>query len=146
MPHAHVPACEQVSAAWGLHEVHVVPLTPQVEGERWLHVVPVQQPSGHEVASQTHWPPRQCWPPAQGAPPPQEHVPAVEQLSACVESHAAHTAPPMPQVVNVGPWHSVPVQQPSAQVAEQLEHAPSHVSPTGHAWQTCPPLPHAVTS
>lgn len=42
--------------------------------------------------------------------------------------------------------HCVPLQQPAGQMPEQLEQAPSQVSPGAQAEQACPPRPHADTS
>ncbi len=90
-----------MSAEAVLHATHVAPADPQVASERVLHVVPLQQPLGHDVPSHTHRPARQRWPAAHGPWPPQLHWPAV-QPSARFASHAEQACPPVPHVVALG--------------------------------------------
>jgi hypothetical protein len=58
VPHAHSPFGHE-SAVPAAQTSHVAPLGPHVEMESDLHVVPSQQPSGHDVASHTQRPPTQ---------------------------------------------------------------------------------------
>lgn len=75
---------------------HATPLAPQVASVGALHTEPVQQPVGHDVASQTQAPPTQRWPLAQAAPLPQRQAPCTEQVSALLGSQATHIAAPIP--------------------------------------------------
>jgi len=86
--------------------------------------LPLQQPLGHEAASQTHCPlPLHAWPAAQAAqaapPLPHEELDSLESDS---------QLPPLQQ-----PGHDVPPH----------EHAPpEHACPPAHALQAAPPAPH----
>jgi len=67
---------------------------------------PLQQPCGHEVASQTHWP--------------------VAMLHSLPDGHAPHATPPAPHEVLLSlesASHDVPLQQP-AHAAPPHEHTP----------------------
>ena len=75
---------------------------------------PEQHPSGHEVPSHMHVPPRQRWPFRQDASLPQRQVPAAEQLSARM-SQATHVEPSSPHVVSERVLHRLPSQQPLGQ-------------------------------
>jgi hypothetical protein len=55
-PQVHAPAAEHPSAIARLHAPHVAPGAPQVFTENGVHASPLQQPSGHDVASHTHEP------------------------------------------------------------------------------------------
>jgi hypothetical protein len=141
VPHRHVPLVSHRSAASALHAMHDSPPVPQVAGPRTSHVVPLQHPAGHEVASQMHAPAMHRWPLLHAVFPPQVHAPPAEQPSVSVASHITHAAPPAPHVAGLAGWHSVPEQHP-------LEHwhplhAPAaHVSPDGHALHALPAAPH----
>jgi hypothetical protein len=65
VPHSQRPAAEHALENVGSQVEQAPPGTPQVETERGLHRAPLQQPAGHEVASQTQEPPAQRWPEAQ---------------------------------------------------------------------------------
>jgi hypothetical protein len=122
-PHLHCPP-EQVSVLLRSQLAQVVPLRPQaptVGGA--VHALPVQQPVGQEVASQTHAPPLQRWPAPQGALPPHLHWPPA-QLSALLRSQATQLTPPVPQVVVLGVLQLVPAQQPLAQDVALQRQAP----------------------
>jgi hypothetical protein len=89
---------------------------------------PLQQPSGHEVASQTHCPiPLHSWP----------------------DGHAAQTAPPEPHEVFdslVGASHlSLAVQQPGQDVPAQEQAPLVQFSPGAQELHAPPPVPHCVT-
>ncbi len=92
-----------------------------------MHVLPLQQPVGHDVASHTHWPlPLHSWPDAQAphATPPVPHDPLDSPANS---SH-------VPDAVQ-HPGHDVPAQ----------EHAPlAQDSPVPQAEQALPPVPHWV--
>lgn len=85
---------------------------------------PLQQPLGHEVASQTHWP---------------------LLLHSCPDEHAPHAAPPAAQDETdslVSDSHVVPSQQPEQDDPPQV-HAPlEHACPEPHAAHAPPPVPH----
>jgi hypothetical protein len=93
-------------------------------------VLPLQQPSGHELASQIHWP--------------------VLLLQAWFVPHAAQLAPPVPH----DPFDSAakashvpvvpPTQQPFGHVVPSHEQAPWLVShrPFAQDTQAAPPFPH----
>jgi hypothetical protein len=117
-------------AAWASHAKHDDPAPPQFIVERTSHVVPLQQPAGHDVASQMQLPPAQRCPPPHCAPLPQVQAPFVaSQPSALEGSHATHTDPWAPQVAVVaGVTHVVPSQHPLHD--PQLEHVP---------WKHCCP-------
>jgi hypothetical protein len=78
-------------------------------------VVPLQQPVGQFVLSQTQTPFTQCWPAAQGEPvEPQTHAPLV-QLSAVIPQ-ATQVRPLLPHAVMLLPATQVPLaQQPPLQ-------------------------------
>ncbi len=87
---------------------------------------PLQQPFGHEVASQTHWP--------------------VLVLHSWPVAHAAHAAPPAPHEVfdslESGSHVVPPLQQPAHEPPPH-EHVPfEHESPVPHALHAAPPVPH----
>ncbi len=68
---------------------------------------PLQQPFGHETASQTHWP--------------------VVLLHSCPDGHAAHAAPPVPHVpFDSEPYetHVLPLQQPFGHEVALHTHCP----------------------
>lgn len=142
VPHRQAPSAEQSSAVSALHATQVEPADPHVASARVRQVAPSQHPSGQDMASHTHKPPRQRWPAPHAAWAPHLHWPSA-QLSACVASQAKQACPPVPQVgADAGSLHVVPEQQPFGHT--QPLHAPAvHVSPCGHAAQAWPALPHA---
>jgi hypothetical protein len=145
LPQWHVPLLSQVSFASGSHARHEDPAGPQLERVRVSHVVPWQQPSGHDVPSHTHSPAAQRWPATQDALPPQVHVPLVaEHPSVSAASHAMHTLPPAPHVAALGgAWHSSPVQQPSGHW-QPVQTPAMHASPVGQGAQATPAPPHCA--
>jgi hypothetical protein len=87
-------------------------------------VLPLQQPLGHEVALQTHWPmPLHCWPAAQ----------------------ATHAVPPLPHEVFDSAENGSqvdPLQQPAQELVPPHEHEPAlQVSPEPQAAHATPPTP-----
>ena len=78
VPHRQSPAAEQLSER-ASHATQLAPALPQVVTERFEQVVPVQQPLGHEVASQAQAPLTQRWPVPQAGPAPHEQEPASVQ-------------------------------------------------------------------
>lgn len=133
VPHWQVPLAEHVSARTESHVTHVAPAAPQLPSARVLHVVPSQQPSGHDVESQTHCPARQRWPVAHVAPPPHVQAPAVHP-SAALASHALHAPAAVPHVVTVALLHVSPEQQPSGHT-QPLQTPPLHCSVAPQAAQ-----------
>lgn len=114
-----------------------------------MQLFPLQQPPGHEVASQTHAPaaPAQCWPTGQVPPFPHRHWPLKLQLLLRIGSHVLQTCPLLPHWLSVGGLtQPEPAQQPSGQVILLhpahcwllQEFPPPH---TAHAW---PFFPHWV--
>jgi hypothetical protein len=90
-------------------------------------VLPLQQPIGHEVASQTHCPVGlHSWPFPQ----------------------ATQAAPALPHEVFDSPEngsHVVPLQQPAHEAVLPHEHWPAlHESPEPHAAQALPPMPQSA--
>jgi hypothetical protein len=115
------------------------PPVPQLALLGALHVVPVQQPVEHEVASHTHAPPTQRWPTPHAAPAPHWQPPAA-QLSARVVSQVAQPPPAVPHAVVDGVWQTLPLQQPLGQLAALHTHAPpTHACPAPQG----APVPHA---
>jgi len=84
-----------------------------------------QHPLGHEAPLQAQTPSTHAVPLAQAAPVPHRHCPAVEQVSAEISSHAAHAAPPLPQVARARGWQRPPAQHPSGQLVALQLPAPS---------------------
>jgi hypothetical protein len=132
---------EQVSARTVSQATHVAPAVPQVPNARVLHVAPSQQPSGHDVESQTHCPARQRWPVVHAALPPHVQAPAVHPSAALV-LHAVHAPAAVPHVVTDAEWHVSPEQQPSGHT-QPLHTPPLHCSVAPQGAQALPPLPQA---
>jgi hypothetical protein len=106
------------------HATQVDPALPQVASDRVSHVVPWQQPLGHDVASQVHRPETQRWPPAHAGPVPHAQVPFAPQWSALVGSQATQVPPPMLQVASDGTLHVDPWQQPAGHEDASQTQAP----------------------
>ena len=66
-PHAHPPLA-QVSLSARSQVRHLPPLVPQALGSFTAQKLPLQQPLGQLLESQTQAPLTQCWPSAQGPP------------------------------------------------------------------------------
>jgi len=136
--HAQRPSV--VSQSPFAQAAQAAPAAPQREADcvaASTHVVPLQQPNGQELASQTH-----C--PMVLSPGVLSHSrPAV---------HVPYAAPPVPHDVldsdayrthvPVGP----PLQQPFGHEVESQTHCPVplHSCPAGHAAHAAPPAPHEV--
>jgi hypothetical protein len=104
-----------------------------------MHVVPEQQPAGHDTASQMQAPPKQRRPAPQAAPAPHWQVPAAEQLSAVDGSQATQLLPPEPQVAALAVTQTPLAQQPVGHDCALHTHAPpTQVVPAPHAG----PRPH----
>lgn len=97
-PQAQAPVSVQESAVVSEHATHAEPAAPHCCSERAMHALFLQQPFGHEVASQTHCPPAHFWPAAHAAPVPHAQPPALEQPSALVASQPTHKAPLVPHL------------------------------------------------
>jgi hypothetical protein len=80
--------------------LHAPPLAPQLPSDGTAQVLPLQQPVGHDVASQAHAPATQRWPLPHAGPLPHVHAPANEQVSAFVASQATHLLAPIPHALN----------------------------------------------
>lgn len=122
-PHAHEPFTHALDPC-ASHAMHEAPPVPHAARLGALHVAPAQHPFGHEVASQTHVPPRQRCPAPHAAAPPQLQAPPL-QLSARLGSHAPHAAPPAPHAAADGLVHAPPAQHPFGQEAGPQAAAPS---------------------
>ncbi len=164
LPHWHAPPVEQLSAVVGSHTEQLPPSTPHEPRPGIAHVVPLQQPLGQDVASQTHTWPRHLWPAAHADPVlPQAQVPP-GQLSA-TGPQLIQEAPAAAHVVEEKGVQVFPEQHPPGQdVASQTQlpwkhrwpathaaptlqvHCPAvHPSPLlPHDWQAPPFVPQAV--
>lgn len=81
-----------------------------------MHVLPLQQPVGHDTASQRHAPETQRWPLAHIAAPPHVQAPLALHPSARMP-HDVHEAPAGPHAAAVrGDWQVEPEQHPSGHV------------------------------
>jgi hypothetical protein len=117
-----------LSHSWPVaHDPHATPAAPHevFDSDAYAsHVVPLQQPIGHEVGSQTHCPPEHSWPAA----------------------HTPHVAPPLPHSVFdslMMPWQAPPEVQQPVQVPPPHVHAPLvQASPAPHALHCAPAVPH----
>ena len=122
----HVP--EVVSHSWpDAHPVHVAPAVPHElfpSPEYGSHVLPLQQPFGHEEELHVQTPvPLQVWPVAQ----------------------AAQLTPPLPHSVSfslVSATHDPPLQQPEHEPPPQVQDPLEHESPLPHGLHAAPPVPH----
>lgn len=110
------------------HPTHVAPFVPHSLFDGVMQVLPLQQPVGHEVASQTHCP--------------------VVVLHSRPVGHAAHVAPPLPHEPFDSPEgasHVPPAVQQPLQVVPLHVHAPSvHACPEPQEPQAAPAVPHSV--
>jgi hypothetical protein len=112
------------------HEPHAAPAIPQrlvVWPAKATHVVPLQQPLRHDVASHTHALP----------------------LQRCPVTHPVQGAAPVPHAENVSAVTQLLVlvlQHPAAQTFESQTHAPPLHScvPGVHALHAVPPTPHVA--
>lgn len=85
----------QLFARTELQAVQAAPPLPHWDGvTRVTHVAPLQQPFGHVVASQTHWPETQR--PVEHAGPKPHRQEPLSQLSAERASQAVHAEPKDP--------------------------------------------------
>jgi hypothetical protein len=147
-PQPQLPVAEQLSAVMTLHATHARPADPQLVSDGGVtQVVPLQQPLGHDVPSQTQAPATQRWPVPHIGPPPHEQLPPLVQRSALLASQPTQVVAPMPQVVSEGWLQVAPEQHPLGQlVALQPLHRPAvQVCPAGQRSQTLPPAPQDVT-
>jgi hypothetical protein len=80
--------------------LHAAPFAPQLPSDGTVQVLPLQQPVGHDVASQAQAPPTQRWPLPHAGPLPHVHAPAGEQVSAFVASQAMHALAPTPHALS----------------------------------------------
>ncbi len=111
------------------HAEHDAPPAPQEpfdsEANGSHAPLAVQQPFGHDVASQTHWP---------------------LTLHSSPGAHAMHTTPPAPHEAFVSPdsaSHVPPLQHPAHDAPPQ-EHDPFvHAWPVAQALHAAPPVPHS---
>jgi hypothetical protein len=124
--HAHVPVV--VSQAPFGQEAQAAPAAPHSPAdcaEYGTHVLPLQQPFGQDVASQTHCP--------------------VVVLHSWPVAHAAQLAPAAPHdppFSDAYGTHVLPLQHPFGHdVASHTQRPPLHSWPTAHAMQTAPAAP-----
>lgn len=110
-------------SAFAPHAPQAVPALPHIAALGTTHWLPLQQPVAHDVASHRQAPLTQCRPLPHAPPMPQRQPPS-EQLSAEAGSHAAQSAPPLPQVLELTDWQAPLRQQPPSQLfAPQPLHA-----------------------
>jgi len=122
-PHVHAPAVHP--SAVMSHEPHARPTGPQNIVDGVLHIVPEQQPPGHEVASHLHAPPVHSSPIVHAVPPPQVQAPAMEHASPVpVAVQSTHVMPGAPHAVTDSEVHMDPTQQPSGQEVASQVHTP----------------------
>ncbi len=142
-PHWQAPPWHR-SAALELQLWHEAPPAPQSLGDGVTHAFCLQQPEGHDNASQTHAPPLHRWPEAHALPEPHRHVPSGPQPSALAPSQAMHAPPRVPQLCALLGRHTPPEQHPSAQLAAVQPQAPcTQAVPLSQLWHALPPEPHA---
>lgn len=132
-------------AVFGSHAVQLPPPTPQALGVGGVvQAFELQQPVGHEVASQTQAVPVQCRPGEHVGPVPQAQPPFTQAL-AVTGSQATHAPPFLPQVDGLAGLQVMPEQQPPGQLAAQPLQTPAvQVSPLPHGVQAAPPEPHCA--
>lgn len=134
VPQRHRPSAEQLSVLIGLQLTHDAPSAPHAANERVSQALPLQQPLGHDVASQTQAPDTQRWPGPHARLVPHWQAPRIEQPSALVESQIVHCAPPVPQVLTDGALQAFARQQPDAHEAASQTQAPLRQRwPAAHA-------------
>jgi len=78
-PQVQLPLASQVSLVRASHAWHAPPPVPHAVALIAVHVVPMQHPLAHEVASHTHAPDTQRWPTAHAFPAPHAHAPFAAQ-------------------------------------------------------------------
>lgn len=141
-PHWQTPPDEQLSEIWLSHGAQAVPGAPQERSERVSHVLPLQQPCGHDVASQTHCPAcEQCRPGEHESPAPHLQDPSDPQLFDTVGSHAKQVDPALPHMVTDRGSHAAPLQHPLGHEVPSHTHCPpTQRCPGAHA--VCPPHVH----
>lgn len=143
-----------------------MPHCPELWAPKGTQLVPLQQPPGQLVESQTQVPVRSHrWPGPQGAEGPQRQLPLV-QRSALAAGHARQAPPSAPQAPNDVPGRQTfPSQQPVGQLltsqmqlplrqrcpgphagpVPQVQLPPVQVSVApAHCAHAAPPLPHAA--
>jgi hypothetical protein len=108
--------------------VHAAPPVPHSEPVVGVtHVVPLQQPLGHEVALHTQAPPEQTCPAPHSGPLPHMQTPLDEHVLA-TEPQATQALPPMPHnETRGGDTHVAPEQHPVGQdAASHTQVPPTH--------------------
>ena len=121
-PHLQAPLVH-LSEDVELQATQLMPLTPQaVNAEGVLQVLPLQQPSEHEVESHTQVVPLQRCPGAQLAPLPHWQLPFVHAF-ARTGSHAMQVAPAVAQVPVDCALQVEPVQHPEGHEVESQTQA-----------------------
>jgi hypothetical protein len=145
-PQEQAPATQE-SVVTGLHCVQETPMAPQAAAVGVMQRLPLQQPFGQLVASQTQRP-TQRWPAWQGNPLPQPQAPP-RQLSASSGSQGAQAPAATPHALVVGGLkHTAPWQQPAGQelmLQTLVTHAwLVHDSVVLQTLQRAPPEPQAA--
>lgn len=145
-PQPHPPSPWHREAVTGLHAAQLLPRAPQLAAVVGVtQVLPLQQPLGQLVASQTQVVPLHTWPGWQAGPVPHAHWPPTQALLVGA-THAWQKAPPVPHWLAV--WLPGPTQLPLAQqpLAHVAAPQPSHawlVQAPAQPWQATPPRPHS---
>jgi hypothetical protein len=128
--HEQVPfVASQTPLAHALHAAPAVPHSAADCDVNGTQVLPLQQPVGHDVASQMH-------------------ADAVFEHS-CPDPHDPHVAPPVPHeevVCDAYGTQVFPLQQPFAHEVASQTHCPLplHSWPAAHAAHAAPPEPHEL--
>jgi hypothetical protein len=111
------------------HAVHPEPPAPHIPvALPGSHVLPEQQPFGHEVPLHTHAPSTHTCSAVHFGPDPQTHAPALEQPLASAPQDT-HAAPAVPHASTDATSHTLPWQHP---VGHDVD-VQAHIPPT-HAW------------
>lgn len=136
-PQRHAPSA-QVSATVASQVRQTVPPSPQACADGATQVVPVQQPVGQLVGSQTHRPLLHRWPGEQAGLVPQRHTPLPHESALPVQ--ARHALPLVPHVKSDEAWQTPLKQQPLGQFcASQPSQAPARQAwLEGHCWHDKP--------
>ncbi len=133
-PHWQAPLTQE-SAIVALQATQAEPPVPQADTEGVVHIVPWQQPFGHDVPSHAHVPPKQRWPAPHAGPVPHLQTPLTQAFAPMPQF--THAAPPVPQAEKVGVSQVEPEQQPFGhELASHTQTPPTQRCPGLH---TCPP-------
>jgi hypothetical protein len=132
-PHAHPPSLAHAFEAGVVHGWHMRPPCPHCAAVGGvLHVLPAQQPLGHDAEVHLHWPCTHTCPEGHGTLVPHMQVPPAQVSAAAPQS--VHAMPFGAHCKALVTTHVVPLtQQPlQPEVALQTHAPPTHFVPTAH--------------